>query len=631
MAILIAMLALTGWALDIATLKSVRPGLAQMKANTAVCVFLAGVSLWLAAGSAPDANRRGLSTTISRIAAAVVLVIGALTVVEYVTGWNLGIDELLFRDDPGAPLTFHPGRMAPNTALGFFLLGGALVALDWEPRPGVHPALWLALGASAIAFAGLVGYLYSVTVLFQVASFTGMSVHTALAMFVLSVTVLVARPYSPILRIAQSSGPGSRLVRVLFPAVVLVPLALGWLRLEAERAGYFGHETGAAAMVTAVILLQTIVLYFAAAEAERMEGERSRAQGLFQVAVDASPNGMLMVDPAGRIVLANRQTESIFGYSAEDLTGRPVELLLPPDKREMHKDLRRDFFDDAQARRMGAGRDLRALRKDGEEFPVEVGLNPIRREDGMYVLASVIDITERKQIELELLRSNEELERFAYVASHDLQEPLRMVSSYVQLLATRYEGQLDADADDFIAFAREGAVRAQQLINGLLDLSRIGTRGAELVPTDARAVLDRALKSLELAIHDAGASVTAGALPTVSADPGQLESVFLNLVSNAIKFRGTIAPEVHVSAEPGDREWIFAVRDNGVGIDAEYFDRIFVIFQRLHPRDAYPGTGMGLALARKIVERHGGRIWVESEPGEGSTFFFTLPHVQDGS
>jgi light-regulated signal transduction histidine kinase (bacteriophytochrome) len=206
-----------------------------------------------------------------------------------------------------------------------------------------------------------------------------------------------------------------------------------------------------------------------------------------------------------------------------------------------------------------------------------------------------------------------------------------MVASYVQLLATRYEGRLDTDADEFIAFAREGAVRAQQLINGLLDLSRVGTRGGELVPTDARAVLDRALKSLALAIHDAGASVTTGALPTVSADPGQLESVFLNLVSNAIKFRGTIAPEVHVSAEPGDREWIFAVRDNGVGIDAEYFDRIFVIFQRLHPRDAYPGTGMGLALARKIVERHGGRIWVESEPGEGSTFFFTLPHVQDGS
>lgn len=203
-----------------------------------------------------------------------------------------------------------------------------------------------------------------------------------------------------------------------------------------------------------------------------------------------------------------------------------------------------------------------------------------------------------------------------------------MVGSYVQLLAKRYEGRLDDDADDFIGYALEGAVRAQELIQGLLTFSRIGTQGGELVPTDSGAVLDRSLRSLELAIAEAEATVTVDDLPVVLADPPQLERVFLNLLSNALKFRGEGPPVVHVSAVAGNGDWLFSVRDNGVGIDPEYFDRIFVIFQRLHGRGEYPGTGMGLALAKKIVERHGGRIWVESASGQGATFSFTLPRVE---
>jgi light-regulated signal transduction histidine kinase (bacteriophytochrome) len=225
----------------------------------------------------------------------------------------------------------------------------------------------------------------------------------------------------------------------------------------------------------------------------------------------------------------------------------------------------------------------------------------------------------------ELQRSNEQLEQFAYVASHDLQEPLRMVSSYVQLLAQRYRGKLDQDADDFINFAVDGANRMSTLIQDLLTYSRVGTRGGDFVLTDAGAAVNQALRNLAAAIEDSGVVVTCDELPEVVADKSQLVQLFQNLIGNAIKFRGEAAPTVHVSAEAHPTEWLFTVKDNGIGLDMAYASRIFVVFQRLHAQGQYPGTGMGLAICQKIVERHGGRIWVEATPGQGATFSFTLP------
>ena len=224
----------------------------------------------------------------------------------------------------------------------------------------------------------------------------------------------------------------------------------------------------------------------------------------------------------------------------------------------------------------------------------------------------------------ELARSNAELEQFAYVASHDLQEPLRMVASYVGLLERRYRGRLDADADDFIEFAVDGARRMQALLNGLLDLSRVGTRGRQPEPTESEAALRDALTNLEQAIAEAGAEVSHERLPTVLGDRMQLTQLFQNLVSNAVKFNSSGAPRVAVTAQRAGALWEFAVADNGIGIDPAHFDRIFQVFQRLHTRSTYEGTGIGLSVCRKIVERHGGTIWPESAKGQGATFRFTL-------
>jgi len=242
------------------------------------------------------------------------------------------------------------------------------------------------------------------------------------------------------------------------------------------------------------------------------------------------------------------------------------------------------------------------------------------------------EITERKEAEEglkrisdELSRSNADLQQFAYAASHDLQEPLRVIEGFIKLLARRYDEKLDAKAREFIGFAVEGVKGMRTLIKDLLDYSRIGTRGIKLTPTDFSEAVDRAVFNLKAAVEESGATITHDPLPTMRADLIQVSRLFQNLIGNAIKFRGEKTPDIHIRAERNDNGWTFSVRDNGIGIDPENAERIFAVFQRLHAKDEYPGTGIGLAICKRIVERHGGKIWVKSEKGKGSTFCFTIP------
>ncbi len=355
--------------------------------------------------------------------------------------------------------------------------------------------------------------------------------------------------------------------------------------------------------------------------------ERKRAEERFRLVVEAAPSAMLMVDRNRRITLVNRRMEDLFGYLREELIGQPLELLVPERFQARHPAHVEGFFVDPRARAMGVGRELFGRRKDGTEVPIEIGLNPIETQDGLFTLAAIIDITARRRVEDELRRSNHDLEQFAYIASHDLQEPLRMVASFTELLQQRYGGKLDEKADKYIFYAVDGARRMQRLVADLLAYSRVGSEGKPLVPVDSAAVLARVLDVLAEPMQAAGATVDHGLLPTVLADEGQLQQLFQNLLGNAIKFRGERDPHVVVEARLENGRWLFSVKDNGIGMEMQYVERIFQMFQRLHERGKYEGSGIGLSIAKRILERHGGKIWVESSLGVGTTFLFTLEAV----
>jgi PAS domain S-box-containing protein len=367
------------------------------------------------------------------------------------------------------------------------------------------------------------------------------------------------------------------------------------------------------------------------------ETHLAQMEGRYRGLLEAAPDAMVVVNVAGEIVLLNARAEKEFGYSRDELLGQKVKNIIPEGFAErIIADGTRSAAE-ALAQQIGTGIELIGRRKDGSEFPIEIMLSPLESAEGILVTAAIRDISVRKSSDehlvktvAELKRSNDELQQFAYVSSHDLQEPLRMVSSYTQLLAKRYKGRLDSDADEFIAFAVDGCNRMQGLIQDLLAYSRAGSNGKALREISGEDALKAALTNLRAAMEQSGAVVTNDSLPAIRTDETQLTQIFQNLVGNAIKYRRAESPQVHISASKnGGNEWIFSVRDNGLGIDPQYFDRIFILFQRLHGRDEFEGTGIGLAICKKVLERLGGRIWVESQPEKGSTFYFALPEMKE--
>jgi PAS domain S-box-containing protein len=356
--------------------------------------------------------------------------------------------------------------------------------------------------------------------------------------------------------------------------------------------------------------------------------ERKRAGERFRIAVESAPNAVVMINQDGHMVLVNSQTEQLFGHSRNELLGQSIDILVPERFRHMHPDYRRDFFVQPIARAMGVGRDLYGLRKDGTEFPVEIGLTPVTTDEGVFVLSAIVDITERKRTEeqlqhyiIELERSNKELDAFAYVASHDLKAPLRAMDSLAQWIAEDAEDVLPADSRRHLQTLRQRVKRLEGLLDDLLDYSRAGQEQAPSEVVDT-GVLVASIVEL-LAPPPAFTVTVAPDMPTLRASKAPLEQIFRNLIGNAIKHHHRLDGRVEVTAHDRRRMWEFVIADDGPGIPAAYHDRIFQMFQTLKPRDEVEGSGIGLAVVRKLITSHGGTITVESAEGQGARFRFT--------
>ena len=442
---------------------------------------------------------------------------------------------------------------------------------------------------------------------------------------------MLGRPIFQFISAGEQSESREALQRKLSGQQAIAPFLREYVRRDGRQVTLEIHdalirdESGAATGLRSALLDVT--------ERKKAERELQEREETLQSVCACSHDAIVMMDSEGRAILWNPAAERMFGYTAAEMLGQLIhDLIVPADLRQHFHASFPAFQQAGQGAAIGKLVELVALRKDGSEFPMELALSAGERGRQWQSVGVIRDITERKRAEealhrqtAELARSNSELEQFAYVASHDLQEPLRMISGYTQLLARRYQGKLDSDADEFIAFAVDGANRMQRLIKDLLAFSRVTSKGHEFKPVEAEAALKPALSNLKAAIEESEAAVTFDPLPVVKADSGQLTQLFQNLVGNAIKFRREEPLRVHVSVERRANDWEFAVRDNGIGIEAKHLERIFVIFQRLHTAAEFPGTGIGLAICKKIAERHGGRLWVTSEPGAGSVFQFTIP------
>lgn len=511
--VLIGCVVLLGWLLDVTAFKSIVPSFPSMKPNAAIATILSGVSLWLLRHGPQDPRRRWLA----HACALGVVLIGSLTLAEYLFGWELGVDQLLFREASGALGTSSPGRMGANATVILIFDGLALLLLDVERR-GIRPAQVLALTSGTLALVALSGYLTGAYVLTAFGSATRISLYAAIAYLAISVGVLLARPDAGLMRLVTSRGVGGLALRRLLVPAIAIPLLLGWLLHLGEHTAIYEAEQTLALLVAAVIVFFVSVTWLTARLLDRADAQRRRAE------------------------------EGVRALTVE-LEGRVREL----------------------------------------------------------------DAT------------NAELEAFSYSVSHDLRAPLRAIDGFSRLLLEEYSGDLPSEAQRYLGIVDKGAQDMAALIDGLLAFSKLGQQPLSKRSVSVESLAREVVAELELQCDGRQVDISIGPLPPVRADPALLRQVLVNLVSNALKYtQQREAATIELGSEGRDGSPAYFVRDNGVGFDMQYADKLFEVFQRLHRAEEYEGTGVGLALVARIVDRHGGHVWAEAAPDRGATFYFTL-------
>ncbi len=583
--------------------------------------LFAGLALWLRSNHlAAEGDRRRWLYYLAQCMALLVLGVGLLAFV----GHEASAGARFMQEDP----------MGANSALIFCLLGVAFMTLDVTTRAGRRPAEIAALVAMLVSMAALFGYAYQVGSLYTVPDSYPMVLRTAILTFLLAVGVLCARPAIGFMALATGPGFAGTLLRRLLPTSLLMLFALGWLRIESERRHLYSTELGVAVFTMANIVIFTLLVWWSARTMQRLEQDRDlseerrgKAVALNNLIMDKSLDVLCAIDAAGRFLRVSSAAEALWGYSPDDLVGRLYADLVHPEDRGRTEEVAADIMSGHPA----LGFTNRYLRKDGSIVPIDWSAAWSEPDRLMFAVAR--DATQRLQTAETLRRSaedlaltNRELESFTYSVSHDLRAPLRHIDGYARMLeedgGDRLDGELRRYLDEIGASAR----RMGRLIDDLLAFSRLGRQPVTRLEVDMAGLVDGVLQSIE-ADDAVAARVSVGTLPAAHADPGLLKQVWINLLANAIKYSGKLGADarIEISGESDGTVIRYSVRDNGVGFDMRYVDKLFQVFQRLHLQDDFEGTGVGLAIVQRIVSRHGGRVWAEGEIGKGATFTFELP------
>jgi len=615
---LIGSIVALGWIVNFDFVKSVFPDMPTMKFNTAFCFVLTSCACVLQYKDEFSTRIK----SIARLMAGTIFTISFLTLLQHWFNFELGIDQLIVADTL-TPAAQAPGRMSLGTSIAFLLVASALLSLDFESVGNHCPAQYLVILSTLLSAAALLGYLYGATA-FRLQLFATMALNTALLFVLSGFAVLLIRPNQGLSRLFISDRIGGRAARILLPMIFVVPI-LGWLSFLGYDSGIYSIEFAYSVFSLLSIITLLLIGWFGASAL-------NDAESYFMSTFESAPTAMIVVDGNGVINRVNSLAEKFFGYARQELIGNKIEMLIPKKYSGSHPQLRQEFKAHPEARQMGKERDLFGLRKDGSEFPVEVGLNPITTPSGMHVLSAITDISQRKRHEVdlqtrtdELARSNSDLEQFAYLASHDLQEPLRAISGSVQLLQSRYKEKLDEKALQYINHAKDGATRMHTLIEDLLTYARVGRAEEILQPINLNDAVESATKNLASTITDTNARIECVQLPTVPGYRSQIALLFQNIIGNAIKFRKNDSqPVIQITSKELPEHWEIRISDNGIGIADQFHQRVFEIFQRLHTRSTYEGTGIGLAICKKVVDHHNGSIGIKPDSAAGATFFFTL-------
>lgn len=628
-AIMAGALALVGWVWDLDTIRRILPGTVSMNPLTAIAFMVGGFSLWMHGTEAPQRPKFWPEAL-----ALLVLMIGFWRLMGYVFEWEVGIDQWLFAEKLATDLAGQPNRMSPNAALNFVFLGCGLLLMNRTSRRGVRLTEVFAILLGFVSLLALLGYVYQVSWLYGVVSFIPMALPTAVVFHLLAIGLLLARRDQGWVRLVLSESPGGSLVRHLLPILLPALVLLGWLRLAGERHGFFEAEMGTTLYTVMAILIVWGLIWWSARSLHRADKSRRRVEDELERFFSLSLDMLCICGRDGRFKRINHAFSEILGYPIEELMQNPFMDYVHPEDLE---------------------RTLREVEKINAGEPSMHFENRYRCKDGSYrwlwwkshylaegglIYATARDVTEQKQVQEDIRQlnetlqeratqldaSNQELEAFSYSVSHDLRAPLRGISGFAQALEEHSKAVLDETAQSYLLRVRRAADRMGYLIDDLLKLSRLTRAEMHLEPVNLSHQAEAILAQLKQRDPQRQVEWVVQPEVVVTADAALMHVLLENLLENAWKFTSK-NPKARIevgqlSVPAGEK--ICHVRDNGVGFDMRYATKLFGAFQRLHSMVEFPGTGIGLATVQRVVRRHGGRVWADSELNVGSTFFFVV-------